>query len=125
MNQQRLSYTNPDFSDSFCIEKDYYTVWTKIDMAQEVFDFFDQDQDTFWCFDESLQCHFRFAYNYIALIHVVLDIEKQLCHIRPLDLEKISETFWEATFEIVIQSLFKKPLAYCINICKDLRHDHT
>jgi len=49
-------YTNPDFSDSFCIEKDYYTVWTKIDMAQEVFDFFDQDQDTFWCFDESLQC---------------------------------------------------------------------
>ena len=50
---------------------------------------------------------------YIALIHVVLDIEKQLCHIRPLDLEKISETFWEATFEIVIQSLFKKPLASC------------
>lgn len=49
--------------------------------------------------------------------------KKQLCHIRPLDLEKISEAFWEATFEIVIQSLFKNSW-HCINICKDLRNDH-
>ena len=49
-----LSYLNPDFE--FNIEKDYLSVFTKVKMVQELFDFFDLDQDGYWNFTESWQC---------------------------------------------------------------------
>ena len=50
---------NPDFK--FNIEKDHLTVYTKVKMAQEVFDFFDLDKDGYWNYAESYECHQPYA----------------------------------------------------------------
>eukprot|EP00438_Fugacium_kawagutii_P021283 Skav235203 [mRNA] locus=scaffold4495:41323:48701:- [translate_table: standard] len=47
-------YLNPDFG--FNIDKDYMTVFTKVKMAQQVFDFFDYDKDGYWNSRESREC---------------------------------------------------------------------
>ena len=49
-----LSYLNPEFE--FNIEKDYLSVFTKVKMVQELFDFFDLDKDGYWNFTESWEC---------------------------------------------------------------------
>lgn len=35
------------------------TVFTKVKMAQQVFDFFDYDKDGYWCSRESRECSFH------------------------------------------------------------------
>ena len=49
-----LSYLNPEFE--FNIEKDYLSVFAKVKMVQELFDFFDLDKDGYWNFSESWEC---------------------------------------------------------------------
>lgn len=49
-------YLNPEFE--FNIEKDYLSVFTKVKMVQELFDFFDLDKDGYWNFTESWECSF-------------------------------------------------------------------